>query len=43
MKDYLINVASKYGGYVIGGLIGAIVHRLRNTMSFTRFLSNLSL
>lgn len=43
MKDYLINVASKYGGYVIGGLIGAIVHRLRNTMSFKRFLSVLAI
>jgi hypothetical protein len=43
MKDYLINVASKYGGYVIGGLVGAIVHRLRNTMSFQRFLSVLAI
>ena len=39
MREYLTNIASKYGGFVIGGVIGAIVHRLRNTMSFKRFLS----
>jgi uncharacterized membrane protein len=39
MKDMLITFANKYGGFVIGGLVGAIVHRLRNTMSFKKFLS----
>lgn len=34
----MIRLADKYGGYVIGGLIGAIVHRIRNTMSFKKFL-----
>lgn len=38
MKEYLISLANKYGGYVVGGLIGAIVHRIRNTMSFKKFL-----
>ncbi|WP_271407319.1 hypothetical protein [Tenacibaculum soleae] len=38
MKEDLIAIANKYGGFVIGGLIGAIVHRIRNTMSFKQFL-----
>ncbi|MBE7649308.1 hypothetical protein J2Q11_08720 [Tenacibaculum finnmarkense genomovar finnmarkense] len=38
MKEELINMVNKYSGYVIGGLIGAIVHRIRNTMSFVTFL-----
>lgn len=38
MKEDLIAMANKYGGFVIGGLIGAIVHRIRNTMSFKQFL-----
>lgn len=38
MKEDFINLANKYGGYVVGGLIGAIVHRIRNTMSFKKFL-----
>lgn len=38
MIEYLTTLANKYGGYVIGGLVGAIVHRIRNTMSFKKFL-----
>ncbi|CAA0156697.1 hypothetical protein [Tenacibaculum maritimum] len=38
MKEDLLNMADKYGGFVIGGLVGAVVHRVRNTMSFRQFL-----
>lgn len=34
VKDFL----SKYGFFIVGGSIGAIVHRLRNKMTFSRFL-----
>ncbi|WP_139959162.1 phage holin family protein [Flavicella sediminum] len=38
MKTVLLTLADKYGGFIVGGLIGAIVHRVRNTMSFRAFL-----
>ncbi len=37
MKD-LIN---KYGFFVVGGLIGAIIHRIKTRMSFKAFLGTL--
>ena len=38
--DFLNSIAQKYGLFVVGGAIGAIIHRLRNKMSFKRFLSS---
>lgn len=38
IEEFFTKIAEKYGYYVIGGVIGAIVHRIRNTMSFKRFL-----
>ena len=36
--DIIFGLVNKYSGYVVGGLIGAIVHRIRNTMSIKKFL-----
>ncbi|WP_370407962.1 hypothetical protein [Tenacibaculum dicentrarchi] len=38
MKDYLVKFVNNNAEYIIAGLIGAIVHRIRNTMSFRAFL-----
>lgn len=38
MQEILIEVAKKYGLFVVGGAIGAVIHRLRKNMSFGRFL-----
>lgn len=38
MKEYLVDIAERYGGFVVGGLVGAIVHRIRNAMGFCKFL-----
>ena len=40
MIEYITELASKCGLFVTGGAIGAIIHRLRNKMSFKRFLSS---
>lgn len=40
MVDSLIALAEKYGIFVVGGAIGAIVHRFKNKMTFKRFLSS---
>lgn len=39
MKDWILHITQKYGWFVIAGLAGAIVHRLRRLMSIGRFLS----
>ena len=33
------NFTDKFGLFIIGGLIGAIVHRARNTMDIKKFLA----
>jgi len=38
MKEYLTQLVSKYGWLVLGGLVGAVVHRIRNSMSLKRFM-----
>lgn len=43
MIETLQNLASRFGLFVIGGLIGAIVHRLRNKMSWGRFIATLGI
>lgn len=43
MKEYLIELIDRYGGFVVGGLIGAVVHRMREKMSIRRFLSVLGI
>jgi FtsH-binding integral membrane protein len=43
MKNWLIDKIELYAPFVIAGLIGAIVHRLRNTMSFKMFLAVLGI
>lgn len=40
----LLNIfAKKYGLFVVGGAIGAIIHRLRIKMTFKRFLSSVAI
>lgn len=36
----LTNFADKYGLFVMGGAIGAVIHRLRTKMTFKRFLAS---
>lgn len=38
--DILTNFSQKYGFFIIGGAIGAVIHRLRNKMSLKRFLAS---
>lgn len=38
MTDFLYEIARKYGFFVVGGAIGAVIHRLRHKMSWKRFL-----
>lgn len=40
MNDFLNEFARKYGLFIVGGAIGAVIHRLRNKMSFKRFLAS---
>ncbi len=37
----LTTFAEKFGLFIIGGLIGAIIHRLRTSMSLKRFIGTL--
>jgi hypothetical protein len=37
MEEQIVEIAKKYGFFVIGGAIGAVVHRLRAKMSWSRF------
>jgi len=41
MKETLLNLVQKYGWFVLGGLIGAIIQRARNSMSLKRFAGTL--
>ena len=41
IKIWFLNFADKFGLFVIGGLIGAVIHRLRNQMSIKRFIATL--
>jgi hypothetical protein len=43
MIEFLNEIARKYDLFVIGGAIGAIIHRLRNKMTFKRFLSSVAI
>ena len=43
MKETLIALADRFGGFVIGGLIGAIIQRIRTVMSFKEFLGVLAI
>ena len=43
MMAFLNEIAEKYGLFVVGGAIGAIIHRLRNKMSFQRFLVSVAI
>lgn len=38
MKETLIALADNFGGFIIGGLIGAIIQRIRIVMSLKEFL-----
>ena len=41
MKEYIYSFAeSFYGKSIIGGMIGAVIHRFYNKMSITEFLSS---
>lgn len=39
MMENFNELANKYGGFVLFGVIGAVIHRLRTKMSLKRFLS----
>lgn len=41
MLEQINSIAKEYGFFVIGGAIGAIIHRLRNQMSLKRFLASI--
>tara|TARA_R110002167_G_scaffold190638_1_gene392918 strand:+ start:1171 stop:1488 length:318 start_codon:yes stop_codon:yes gene_type:complete len=43
MIDTVQNLVNRFGLFVIGGLIGAIVHRLRNRMSWRKFIATLGI
>ncbi len=46
MNDFLLYVwdfMKKFSPYIIGGVIGSIIHRLRTDMSFVTFLKTLGL
>ncbi|CEN53373.1 phage holin family protein [Capnocytophaga canis] len=43
MIDFLQEIGRKYGFFVIGGAIGAVVHRLRHKMSWKRFLISIAI
>ena len=36
--EFLTEQAQKYGLFVVGGAIGAVIHRLRNKMTLKRFI-----
>lgn len=38
MIDFINEIGKKYGFFVVGGAVGAVIHRLRNKMSWKRFL-----
>ena len=40
MEESIVEVAKKYGFFVIGGAIGAVIHRLRTKMSWGRFIAS---
>lgn len=37
MEEQVVDIAKRYGFFVIGGAVGAVVHRLRSKMSWKRF------
>jgi len=41
--DALLTFINRYGWFVIGGLVGAVVHRIRNTMSIKQFAGTLGI
>lgn len=41
MKEVILNLIQKYGWFIVGGLIGAIIQRVRNSMSLKRFIGTL--
>lgn len=43
MLETLNGFAEKYGLFVIGGAIGAVIHRLRNKMSIRRFFASIGI
>lgn len=36
--EFLVSLARKYGGIVIAGVVGAIIRRIRETMTLIEFL-----
>lgn len=43
MKEQVTELVSKYGWFIIGGLIGAVIQRIRNSMSLRRFMGVLAI
>lgn len=43
MLETLTGFAEKYGLFVVGGAIGAVIHRLRNKMSIRRFFASIGI
>ena len=41
MRLFVLSIIEKFGLFILGGLIGAIVHRLRTKMSWRRFISTM--
>lgn len=43
MLEQINSIAKEYGFFVIGGAIGAIIHRLRNQMTIKRFFASIAI
>lgn len=42
MLEYLIEKIQGYSPYIVGGAIGALIHRLRTQMTFREFMASIA-
>lgn len=43
MLEYIIDKIEGYSPYIVGGVIGALIHRLRTQMSFKDFMASIAI
>lgn len=43
MLDYIIEIIERYSPYIVGGAIGAVIHRLRTQMSLKDFIASIAI
>lgn len=41
MLEYILNKIESYSPYIVGGAIGALIHRLRNQMTLKEFAASI--